>query len=174
MQIIVQTLKTKVVSAEHYIKSQCPSCGEFIEFPEHGLGETIECPHCKEQIELKRTSLLNSEKSIKGQMNVNQKILTVIALLAFLVSVCIAPWEQISISTNYEDHRILAKTTVYSPVWEQPNKAPEDWPYNRRYEYRLLWSPLLGVWIGIGVLFTGSFFLLKNTPSILDIVNKKR
>jgi hypothetical protein len=62
---------------------------------------------------------------------------------------------------------------VYSPVWEQPSKQPDN-PYIERYEYRLLWSPLLGTWIAIGVLFTGSFFLLKNTPSILEFLNKKR
>jgi hypothetical protein len=102
-------------------------------------------------------------------MNVNQKILTGVALLAFLISVCIAPWEVTAISTSYQNHSILGKTTVYSPVWEQPNG--NILPYygeDHRYECRLLWSPLLGVWIAIGVLYTGSFFLLKNTPSILE------
>jgi hypothetical protein len=107
-------------------------------------------------------------------MNINQKNLTGVALLAFLISVCIAPWEQTSVAQYSEDHKILGKTTVYSPVWIQPNKEPDSWPVAQRYEYRLLWSPLLGVWITISVLFTGSFFLLKNTPSILELINKKR
>lgn len=36
----------------HYIKSECPHCGGVIEFPEHGAGEVIDCPHCTEKIEL--------------------------------------------------------------------------------------------------------------------------
>lgn len=35
-----------------FVKSACTNCGGSIEFPEHGLGETIDCPHCGEKIEL--------------------------------------------------------------------------------------------------------------------------
>jgi endogenous inhibitor of DNA gyrase (YacG/DUF329 family) len=28
------------------IKTSCPSCGGHIEFPLHGLGQTMPCPHC--------------------------------------------------------------------------------------------------------------------------------
>jgi len=31
---------------EGYIKCPCNNCDVFIEFPAHGLGQTIACPHC--------------------------------------------------------------------------------------------------------------------------------
>jgi hypothetical protein len=37
-----------------HIKSLCSNCGGSIEFPAHGLGELIDCPHCAEQIKLSR------------------------------------------------------------------------------------------------------------------------
>jgi hypothetical protein len=36
-----------------YVKSNCRLCGGSIEFPEHGLGARVLCPHCDEQIELR-------------------------------------------------------------------------------------------------------------------------
>lgn len=41
-------------TAEGYIRSNCRSCGGSIEFPEHGLSEWIDCPHCNRQIQLRR------------------------------------------------------------------------------------------------------------------------
>jgi hypothetical protein len=38
----------------NYFKMNCPLCGGSIEFPAHGLGEFIGCPHCQKQIQLKR------------------------------------------------------------------------------------------------------------------------
>jgi hypothetical protein len=35
-----------------YIKSDCQYCSGLIEFPEHGAGEMIDCPHCKRAIVL--------------------------------------------------------------------------------------------------------------------------
>ncbi len=40
------------MNAEQYIKTLCPFCDGSIEFPEHGVGEMIYCPHCGEKIEL--------------------------------------------------------------------------------------------------------------------------
>jgi len=37
-----------------YIISNCRLCGGSIEFPEHGLGESVGCPHCNEEIQLRR------------------------------------------------------------------------------------------------------------------------
>jgi Zn finger protein HypA/HybF involved in hydrogenase expression len=33
-------------SEDGYIKCSCNNCEIFIEFPAHGLGQTIACPHC--------------------------------------------------------------------------------------------------------------------------------
>jgi hypothetical protein len=33
-----------------YVKSNCRLCGGSIEFPEHGLGARVRCPHCDEQM----------------------------------------------------------------------------------------------------------------------------
>lgn len=35
-----------------YMKCDCEHCGGGIEFPEHGAGQEIPCPHCSEQIAL--------------------------------------------------------------------------------------------------------------------------
>jgi len=40
------------MNAQQYIKTLCPFCDGPIEFPEHGVGEMIDCPHCGEKIEL--------------------------------------------------------------------------------------------------------------------------
>jgi len=32
---------------DSYIKCPCNNCGGFIEFPAHGVGQTITCPHCR-------------------------------------------------------------------------------------------------------------------------------
>lgn len=37
-----------------YIKTGCPQCGGSIEFSDDDLFKTVECPHCKESIELVR------------------------------------------------------------------------------------------------------------------------
>ena len=36
----------------NYIKASCPHCAGTIEFPEQGVGETIDCPHCSTKFEL--------------------------------------------------------------------------------------------------------------------------
>jgi hypothetical protein len=171
-----------------YIKTLCPLCDGSIEFPADALGQQTDCPHCHKTFVLgsvtapaqteKVPSTLNQPPPALNQMNVNQKILTGVALVAFFISVCIAPWEVTSIASSalysgrtevHASNAILGKTTVYSPVWEQPSKDPNVYA-GERYECRLLLSPLLGVWITIGVVFTGLFFLLKNTPSILKLI----
>jgi hypothetical protein len=102
-------------------------------------------------------------------MNMNQKILTGIALLAFVVSVCNASWEV----TSFEyDGKIHDKIVMSSPIWQQPDPLPNSvigWP---RHECHLFWPPLIGIWISIGVVYVGLFFLLKNTPSILVLLNQ--
>jgi hypothetical protein len=104
-------------------------------------------------------------------MNVNQKILTGVALLAFIVSVCNASWEVTSY--NYDD-KIQDKIVMHSPIWQQPEPLPYSVLIQSRHECHLFWPPLIGIWISIGVIFTGSFFLLKNTPSIFEIITKRR
>jgi hypothetical protein len=45
------------MNSEFY-KMSCPKCGGGIEFPEHGLGSQIECPHCRTPIVLKQQLLV--------------------------------------------------------------------------------------------------------------------
>lgn len=35
-----------LLNEDSYIKCPCKSCGNSIEFPSHGVGEEIDCPHC--------------------------------------------------------------------------------------------------------------------------------
>ena len=41
-----------------YLSNNCPHCGGAIEFPVHGVGEWIECPHCQQRIQLVKPALL--------------------------------------------------------------------------------------------------------------------
>jgi len=160
-----------------YLKTMCPACDGSIEFPADALGQPVECPHCHKAIVLgsvaaraqppKIPSVLRQQPAALNQMNVNQKLLTGAALLAFLVSVCNASWEVISFGY---DGNISNRILMISPIWQEPHS-----PYSgaASVECHLLWSPLLSVWIAIGVLYTGLFFLLKNTPSILEWIRKK-
>ncbi len=161
-----------------YLKTMCPACDGSIEFPAEAIGQRADCPHCHKTIVLgsvaalaqtqKNPSVVEQPTAL-NQINVNQKILIGVAMVAFIISVCVAPWEQ----ADKNDNQIISKETVYSPVWQQPEKN-HYWQSEGHYEYRLLWSPLLGVWIAIGVVFTGSFFLLKGTPSIFDVIKKSK
>lgn len=56
--ILERFLKRRNLSqtADRFIRSNCLECDGSIEFPAHGLGEWIDCPHCSTKIELKRTA----------------------------------------------------------------------------------------------------------------------
>lgn len=41
------------MSSDGYIKISCPDCGGHVEFPEDGIGMTIDCPHCAQPLLLK-------------------------------------------------------------------------------------------------------------------------
>ena len=57
-----------------YCRTQCPHCDGLIEFPSHGLGQRVDCPHCQQPLSLgspdkliKRVSLppkLPSQKQV--------------------------------------------------------------------------------------------------------------
>ena len=105
-------------------------------------------------------------------MNVNQKILTGTALLAFIISVFNASWE---VTAFDKDGNIVLKVVITGPVWQQPD-FPQYLAYSStrpstRHEWHLDWPPLVVIWIAIGIVYTGLFFLLKNTPSVLGISN---
>ncbi len=40
--------------AMKYIRNNCSCCGNGIEFPSSGVGQTVECPHCGGDVVLKR------------------------------------------------------------------------------------------------------------------------
>jgi hypothetical protein len=45
----------QVTSTEEtrYLKQKCPVCGNFLEFPDHGIGQLVPCPHCNEDVLLR-------------------------------------------------------------------------------------------------------------------------
>ena len=161
-----------------YIKTQCPLCDGAFEFPAHAFGQRTDCPHCHKAIVLgsvaalaqtqKNPSVVEQPPSL-NQINVNQRILIGVALVAFVISVCNASWEVTSF--DY-DGKIHDKVVMYSFIWQQPEPLPYSVTVQPRHECHLFWPPLIGIWITIGVVFTGSFFLLKNTPSILELIKK--
>jgi DNA-directed RNA polymerase subunit RPC12/RpoP len=53
---------------EVYIKSRCRHCGGPIEFPAHGLGEQVECPHCSSTIKLRKPGLLYRLRCWSGSL----------------------------------------------------------------------------------------------------------
>ena len=47
-----------------YLSNDCPHCGGGIEFPAHGVGEWIDCPHCREKIQLCQPSGTDSPSAL--------------------------------------------------------------------------------------------------------------
>ena len=52
------------MNSEFY-KMSCPNCGGGIEFPEHGLGSQIKCPHCQKPVVLKQQLLATVRVSFR-------------------------------------------------------------------------------------------------------------
>ena len=44
----------RLEAADTFIRSRCRVCGGSIEFPVHGLGEWVECPHCNATTQLQK------------------------------------------------------------------------------------------------------------------------
>ena len=42
----------RIIFRVENLKMTCSSCGEHVEFPIHGIGETVACPHCANTITL--------------------------------------------------------------------------------------------------------------------------
>ena len=42
----VYEMSDGLAAATGFVKCACNNCDIFIEFPAHGVGETITCPHC--------------------------------------------------------------------------------------------------------------------------------
>lgn len=88
-------------------------------------------------------------------MNRKQKILTGLALLAFLISVVFAPWKEahgyVPPPWAANDRTVLAsyKGIIHAPIWSPPEDG------------YLLVASLLGTWFAIGVIYAGLFWLLK-------------
>ena len=53
----------RLEAADIYIRSRCRVCGGSIEFPLHGLGEWIECPHCNVTIQLQKLGTIQQIRS---------------------------------------------------------------------------------------------------------------
>ena len=98
-------------STDRYFKANCPACDGSIEFPAHGLGERIDCPHCNRNIELKRKALVRRLGSgVRGwfqQRGFNWKWACALAgcvvVCAFLYSE-----HQASLAAQKEQQRLLS------------------------------------------------------------------
>jgi hypothetical protein len=102
-------------------------------------------------------------------MSLDRKILTAIAILAFVISASNASWE-----VRYEINGQIKDTQIVtSPIWQPPDNlsksftTPEvggfddtNWATGRPY---LLTAPLAGIWIAIWIVYAGVFFMLKGT-----------
>ena len=74
-----QFLRQKVAAwRERFVTCQCGSCGNFVEFPLDGAGQTIQCPHCSASVLLIETV----ERSERIRPAFLRTALQVMALLA--------------------------------------------------------------------------------------------
>ena len=55
------------MSEDAYLTNHCQHCDGGIEFPQHGVGAEIECPHCKRSIRLVMPPELEAAVPSAGQ-----------------------------------------------------------------------------------------------------------
>ena len=87
-------------------------------------------------------------------MNLQQKILTWVALGLFALSVISAPWNVVQ--KSYEGHVVRAYMCYYPVFWSPP--SPQ-----RGEQATLAWEAVVCTWAAIGVAYAALFFLLR-TP----------
>jgi DNA-directed RNA polymerase subunit RPC12/RpoP len=157
---------------ENIIRAKCPECEGPIEFPPQLAGQGISCPHCGKNILLARPALalrngvptiespaVHPEAQSAGLFVTKwQKVLTIVALLFFLLTITSAQWRTTTTNTtnalgtgeilHYEYTSIRS-----SPIWSDPSSMNDH--------SVLLLAPLLLEWCAIGVFYTAGFFLLK-------------
>ena len=56
-----------------YLSNDCPHCGGGVEFPEHGVEEWIECPHCRENIQLCQPPIADSPAELVDAAGVESR-----------------------------------------------------------------------------------------------------
>ena len=84
--VLRSRLKKKKMSNSYFL-TFCQHCDGSIEFPAHGLGEKVDCPHCGREIDLRELSLATRSKKLLGLLKFNQLNGAWIALLCVL-AVC--------------------------------------------------------------------------------------
>jgi hypothetical protein len=173
-------------------KANCPHCGRQIALgmpsePSVGLpsrpagrptatpsnaSPSLPKPQAEPPVKLPPSSNPLRQQIMK---NLDRKVLTGIAVLAFVISACNAPWE-IRYEPTQDRYGILPDTKyVVGPVWQPPDATPPSGYYSRVIgRPSLLIIPLAATWIGIGVVYTALFFLLKETNFCAIIVRSFR
>lgn len=69
---------------ENFLLHVCPHCAGHIEFPTHGIGEEIECPHCG------RRTILQQQKQLKQKHQLNTGRRSVIPFVAAGIALILA------------------------------------------------------------------------------------
>ncbi len=134
------------MNVQTYMKIDCYLCGGSVEFPCEMSDLVIECPHCQQKIKL-----FAGAKSKGFNLNLEQKVLTAIALIAVIVTVFNAHWEVVTSEFAIERKVTIEVASIFSP----PN-------HGIMLECRLLLGTLLAEWAAILAIYSGIMVLLKD------------
>jgi hypothetical protein len=74
------------MSAEFFLKLSCPACDGHMEFPEYGVGQETNCPHCGEPLVLTDEKAWDVFKQKKGTLTKTQAMRVERARLAQMKS----------------------------------------------------------------------------------------
>jgi hypothetical protein len=138
------------------IKSECVLCGGSVEYAEDAQNEIVDCPHCNRAIKLQSTA---KPAWHLDPFNKRQRFLTILALVAFVLSVLFAPWEIHDTRSAYpaKGEKDVARI-VYAPIFSGPNYSSDI------SGFKLLWPSIIFSWIALVSLYG---FLLRccRTPA---------
>src|SRR5215472_12291952 len=93
-------------------------------------------------------------------MNRKQKVVTVVALVAFIVTICFAPWDVVSTiyplseaTSGNLQHTSYRHSQDYAPIWN----ALAWGQANLQFGMLVLW------WMAIGIIYGAILILMKNS-----------
>lgn len=110
---------------ETHIKCPCKHCGAHIEFPSHGVGTIIRCPHCGKKTELFWSAHLAGSSNATKPRRPNRRTIWIAAAMAILlvagfVALLMAKKNPSSASEEKTNSEIVSPAPKIDPVEEKP------------------------------------------------------